>query len=129
VITTQGFLKSETYVSRGSPSKGALKPSGQGLELSPETHPNEIFAGEAFKFALLNDGKPAEAAFIIAKAGDAYADKKYAYSGKTGPDGKAAVTFADPGVYVLQIQYPGRVEGAAPAARSTSYTLTFEVTR
>lgn len=130
VVTAQSFIKAETYVSRGSPTRGPLKPVGQGLEIAPETHPNEIYAGEAFKFALMNDGQPAAgASFIVSRAGDLYAEKKYAHEGKTGADGKAAVTFAEPGVYVLETRYPGRVEGAAPPARATTYTLTFEVTR
>ena len=49
---------------------------------------------------------------------------------KTGAEGAGAVTFAQPGAYVLEVHYPIRAEGASePVARSSVYTLTFEVTR
>ncbi len=130
VITTQSYLKAEVYVSRGSPSQAALKPTGQGFELAAESHPNEIFAGEAFKFAMLMNGAPAAGAeFVIGRGGDAYADQKFAQTGKTDANGKASVTIAQPGVYVLEVSYPPRVEGGDPVPRTDAYTLTFEVTR
>lgn len=130
-ITSVSYTRTETYVTKGAPSRGALKSVGQGFELEPITHPNEVYAGEAFKFRLLNDGKPvAGVAFEIQHAGDVYADRKFSYEGKTGADGAASVTIAQPGVYVLEASYPARTEGAMePAARNGAYTLTFEVTK
>ena len=130
-MTSTSYIRSETYVTRGAPDRGALKPTGKGFEVEPITHPNEVFAGEAFKFRLLNDGRPIPGvAFSIAKAGDAYAETRYASNGKSDAAGAASVTFEQPGVYVLQAGYPARVEGATePTPRSTNYTLTFEVTR
>lgn len=131
-MTSVGYTRTETYVTKGAPNRAALKPTGQGFELEPITHPNEIYAGEAFKFRLLNNGQPVTGVtFEIQHAGDAYADKKFSYDGKTGADGAAAVTLAQPGVYVLETSYPVRTEGAPaePVARSGAYTLTFEVTR
>ncbi len=130
-MTAQTYLRADTYVTRGAPTRGALKPTGQGVEVEPITHPNEIFAGEAFRFRVLNDGKPLPGvAFSIARAGDAYSEKRYAYDGKSDAAGAASVTFAQPGAYVLEAHYPIRAEGAAePVARSTVYSLTFEVTR
>lgn len=129
VIESRSFLKAETYVTRGAPSKGALKPVGKGFELIPETHPNEIYAGEAFKFALTQDGRPAPAHYAVARAGDNYAEKRFSLTGAADAAGKAAITFDQPGVYVLEIHYPERGEGAPPLASSTVYSLTFEVTR
>jgi hypothetical protein len=128
---TQAFIKAEAYVTRGSPNKGALKPSGKGFELEPLTHPNELFVGDAFRFALTMDGKPVAAqAFTIARGGEAYSETRYAHSGKTGADGRAEVTFAQPGAYLLEIHYPERAEGnPSPVPRSTVYSLAFEVTR
>jgi hypothetical protein len=131
IMTTQGFLKADTYVSRGAPSAGALKPDGKGFELVPLTHPNEVFAGDAFKFRLQNDGKPlAGVGFHVARGGDTYAETRFSFDGKTGPDGRAQVTLAQPGAYVLEVNYPARAEGAPqPIPRSVAYSLTFEVTR
>jgi hypothetical protein len=129
--TSQAFSRVETYVSRGAPSREALKPTGQGLELEPVSHPNEIFAGEAFKFRLLMDGKPLPGlAFTVARGGDAYAESRYGFTGRTDAAGGGAVTFAQPGVYLLETSYPARSENPAePKARSAQFTLTFEVTR
>jgi uncharacterized GH25 family protein len=130
VMNTQSFIKAETYVTRGKPTAGPLKPTGQGLELVPETHPSEIYAKQPFKFVLMNDGKPASgAAFSVARANDLYADKRFALEGKSGADGKAQAVFDQPGVYVLEVHYPERAEGSpTPVARSAIYSLSFEVT-
>ena len=130
-MTSVAYLRADAYVTKGAPSRGALKPTGEGVEVEPITHPNEIFAGEAFKFRVLNDGKPVPGVeFHIARAGDVYNDKKFAYAGKSGADGAASATFAQPGAYVLELLYPGLADASgAPVPRSTVYSLTFEVTR
>jgi hypothetical protein len=131
IQATQAFLKAETYVTRGAPSNAALKTTGQGFEVLPETHPNAIYAKEPFRFQFLIDGKPAAGQpFHVARAGDTYAETRFSLPGKTGPDGRAAITLAEPGVYVLEVNYPERAEGAPrPIPRSVAYSLTFEVTR
>lgn len=132
VMTTQAYLKADVYVSRGAPTATALKPTGQGLEIAPITHPNEAFAGEAFKFRLLVDGQPlANAPFTVSKAREGYEPQRFTTGGAAGADGAASVTLAKPGVYVIQVQNPVRVEGQppVPAAKSLTTTLTFEVTR
>jgi hypothetical protein len=130
-MTSQSFSRVETYVTRGAPTREALKPTGKGLELEPVTHPNEAFAGEPFRFRLLLDGAPLpKAGFRVVRGGDAYADSRFSADGETDAAGAGAVTLAQPGVYVLEADYPPRPEGAAtPLARSEQYVLTFEVTR
>jgi hypothetical protein len=131
-MTTQSYLKADVYVSRGAPTATALKPTGQGLEIAPLTHPNEAFAGEAFKFRLLVDGQPlAHAPFTVSKAREGYEPQRFTTGGAAGADGAAQVTLAKPGIYVIQVQNPVRVEGQppVPAAKSLTTTLTFEVTR
>src|SRR6201991_1862301 len=49
----------ETFVTHGTPSDGALKPTNKGLELVPVTKPNDLAVGEKATFQLLVDGKPA----------------------------------------------------------------------
>lgn len=130
-MTGQSFQRVETYVTRGAPTKAALKPTGQGFELEPVTHPNEAFAGEPFKFRLLMDGKPVPGAtFNVQRGGDAYVESRFSFSGATDAAGAGMLTLAQPGVYVLEADYPARAEGAAsPVAKSFQYVLTFEVTR
>ncbi len=132
VMTTQSYLKADVYVSRGAPTASALKPTGQGLEIAPVTHPNEAYAGEAFKFRLLVDGQPlANAPFTVSKAREGYVPQRFTTGGAAGADGAASITLAKPGVFVIQVQNPVRVEGQppVPAAKSLTTTLTFEVTR
>lgn len=130
VVENARFVIAETYVTRGAPSKGALKATSKGFEFVPTTHPNEIFAGDALKFTLTFDGKPvANLDFEIARAGDAYRDKKFAYSGKTDANGEASVTFAEPGAYLFGTNYDMPKPGEKPPARSLTYGLSFEVSR
>lgn len=128
------MLKAETYVSKGAPNKAALAPSGKGLELVPVTHPDEVYAGDAFKFSFVKDGQPlAGLAYTVVKGGDQYADNQTHLGGKTDAKGAGAVTLKDPGVYVLEASWPGAggppQPGVAPNPVSIAYTLTFEVTR
>ena len=52
----------ETFVTLGAPSETVFGSTGEGLELKPVTHPNDVFAGEEVTFGFLLDGEPAEAA-------------------------------------------------------------------
>ena len=56
IAESVGYLRADTYVTRGAPTNGALKPTGEGLELAPQTHPNEIFVGDPFALNLNNEG-------------------------------------------------------------------------
>ncbi|HEY0202301.1 MAG TPA: DUF4198 domain-containing protein, partial [Burkholderiaceae bacterium] len=56
LTVTQSAGRIETFVTVGKPS--ALKPTGQGLELVPVTHPNDLVQSEKAHFALHIDGKP-----------------------------------------------------------------------
>jgi hypothetical protein len=128
-LTSVGTLRADLYVTRGAP-KAFPKPVGQGLEIAPVSHPNDLYAGDAFRFQVLNDGQPvAGAQLSIVRAGDAYAAQHFTWSGASRGGAGEAVTFDQPGVYVIQAQYPPRVEGAPPSAKSMTTTLTFEVSR
>jgi len=131
-MTAVSYLRAETYVTRGAPDRAALKPSGQGFEAELLTHPNEIFAGEALKLRFLNDGKPVgDVTYAVYRSGDFYEEKRYTNASRTGADGAAAITIQEAGVYVLVATWPGRVEGQpmVPVAKTTTYSLTFEVSR
>lgn len=131
-INAVSYLRAETYVTRGAPDRAALKPTGDGFEAELITHPNEIFVGEALKLRFLNDGKAAGGvAYSIYRSGDLYTENRATITKTAGADGVISETFPEAGVYVLVASYPARVEGApmVPVAKSTSYSLTFEVTR
>jgi hypothetical protein len=122
----------ETYVSKGAPTQGPLKTTGQGFELKPITHPNAVFVDQGFAFELIVDGKPvANQAISVYRSGNIYDDKRIAVTLKTDVAGKGKISFTQPGVYLLTTSYPASrpAPGEAPPAHSYTYSLTFEVTR
>lgn len=129
-VKTSALLKAETYVSRGAPSAGALKASGQGYELEPVTHPNEIFLDKGFRFRLLVDGKPAQGAkVLVRRADEAYAEKKTELTLTADAAGAATLKPAKPGAYILETKWPAvPPAGAEPAAKSYTLTVAVEVT-
>lgn len=132
VIETKMIGKAETYVTKGAPSDAATKPSGQGFELRPITHPNDIYVDQGFEFELLEDGKPLPDVKVqIVRNGNLYDDKRSSADIQTDAHGRAKAGFDRPGVYALTCSYPAQQHDRAvqPPARSYSYTLTFEVTR
>jgi len=125
-------MVAETYVSKGAPTDGALKTTGQGFELKPTTHPNAIYLDQGFAFQLLVDGKPApDVAVSVYRSGNVYDDRRIAVQLKTDAEGKGQINFTQPGVYLMTAQYPALrpAPGDPPTARSYTYSLTFEVTR
>jgi len=131
-MTAVSYLRAETYVTRGAPDRGAVKPTGQGFEAELITHPNEIFVGEALKLRFLNDGKPVgDVAYAVYRGGDFYEEKRYTNSARSGADGAVSINIEEAGVYVLVATWPGRVEGQpmVPVAKTTTYSLTFELSR
>lgn len=121
----------ETYVTKGAPSRNALAVSGQGLEVRPVTHPNEIFIDQGFTFDVLVDGTPVPGQeFTVYRAGNAYEDKKVFAEVKSDARGRVALKFDKAGLYLMTTRYPaggGAPPATRPAPRSYGYTLTFEV--
>ncbi|MCQ3971659.1 DUF4198 domain-containing protein, partial [Klebsiella pneumoniae] len=90
----------EVFVTSGAPSTDVLAPSGQGLELKPVTHPNDLFAGEAAEFVFLLDGKPAaDVEISVIPGGNRYRDQLGEIRTKTDKAGKASITWPEAGMY------------------------------
>lgn len=116
----------ELFVTAGKPDTTALAPSGQGLELAPVTHPNDLVTGEAATFQLLHNGKPAAGLEVtVIPGGIRYRDQLNEKKLKTGSDGKFSVTFPEPGMYWLNATAGG--PGANPASDRANYVATLEV--
>jgi len=91
---SQTSNRMEVFVTSGAPSTDVLVPSGQGLELKPVTHPNDLFAGEAAEFVFLLDGKPAaDVEISVIPGGNRYRDQLGEIRTKTDKDGKASITW------------------------------------
>ncbi|MGN6209589.1 DUF4198 domain-containing protein [Asticcacaulis sp.] len=126
-VTVKAMTRADSYISLKKPSEALPPLEGKGLEVAPLTHPSRLFSGSTFDFAVIFDGKPLPAAdFKIERGGDQYRDASYVYTGTTGADGKAQVTFDTPGVYVIEMSRNWQ-DGDQADPRNWSYSLTLEV--
>lgn len=125
---TQGANRIETFVTNGAPSSGALAPSGRGLELLPETHPNDLYAGETARFRLQIDGKPAAGVTVeIVPGGSRYRDRLDAIAATTDADGAFSVIWPAAGMYWLQASIEDDKAAPPATSRRASYVATLEV--
>ncbi|UXY14844.1 DUF4198 domain-containing protein [Chitiniphilus purpureus] len=117
----------ETFATVGSPS--ALKPAGQGLELVPLTHPNDLVAGESATFQMVVDGKPAAGVEVTVVRGQSrYRNQLEALKFTTDEAGKFSVTWPQPGMYWLDADLQdAKTSVKAARQRMLSYTVTLEV--
>lgn len=133
VKTAEANNRNEIFVTVGEPTTTLFKPTGKGIELVPVTHPNDLIAGEAATFQFLFDGKPtAGLPITVIHGGIRYRDQLGQMDLTTGADGKVEVTWAEPGMYWLNVTTPQveseEGEGAPPPlARRASYVTTLEV--
>jgi hypothetical protein len=126
--TEQVQRRVEAFVTVGSPTevKGT---TGQGLELVPLQHPNDLYAGETARFRLLIDGKPARDLDVeLVAGGTRYRDAPDELNIKTDAKGEFAVTWPAPGLYWLDAGVADE-NATAPNVkkRRVSYNATFEV--
>ena len=126
---SQTSSRIEVFVTSGNPTESVLKPTGQGLELAPVTHPNDLFAGEAAEFVFLLDGKPAANVDIsVIPGGNRYRDDLGEIKAKTAADGKVRITWPEAGMYWLEAELVTDQGVNKPAIeRRASYSATLEV--
>lgn len=125
---TQSSRRQETFVTAGNPTDGVLKPTGQGLELAPETHPNDLFAGEAANFVFLIDGKPAVGAKVtVLPGGMRYRDGQEAIEAVADQQGRVNITWPRAGQFFLEAEYEDDQANKPATQRRGSYVATFEV--
>jgi uncharacterized GH25 family protein len=123
----QNQRRVETFVTVGAPT--ALKPTGVGLELVTDTHPNDLYVGESAKFQFLLDGKPAKDLEVeIIAGGTRYRDSPDAYLVKTDGNGVFSVTWPAAGFYwVDAVVADGNATVPNVKKRRAAYNATFEV--
>ena len=133
---TRNSSRLQAFVTTGKPTTTAIEPTGKGLELKADTHPNDLFAGEEASFVLVLDGKPAAGVPVeVVPGGIRYRDQLDDVTVTTDKDGRFTVKWPAPGMYWLSASYPVRVEGERPPAGGTvdqpqqrySYAATVEV--
>lgn len=118
----------EAFVSVGTPSevKGT---KGEGLELVPLQHPNDLYARETTRFRLLLDGKPAKDLEVeLVAGGTRYRDAPEEMKHKTDQNGEFAVTWPVPGLYWLDVGVEDEKANVPNVKkRRASYNATLEV--
>ncbi|RMH94092.1 DUF4198 domain-containing protein [Lysobacter pythonis] len=103
LAVSQNVNRIETFVTNGAPSDAALKISGNGLEMQPITHPNDLFAGEEAKFRLLIDGQPARGIEVEVVRGETrYRNAQDEIKLKTDANGEFKLTWPTAGMYWLE---------------------------
>lgn len=125
---SHSWRRMETFVTSGEPTDSVLKPTNQGLELVPVTHPNDLFSGEEAEFRLLMDGEPAVGAEVTILAGNMrYRNSQDEIETKTDASGSFTVTWPEAGMYWLSASYRDDKARAPATQRMGSYVATLEV--
>jgi uncharacterized GH25 family protein len=126
---SQSSSRMEVFVTSGNPTEDVLKTTGKGLELSPVTHPNDLFAGEAAEFVFLLDGEPAaDVEISVVPGGNRYRDELGEINLKTDAQGKVSITWPNAGMYWLEAELKTDKGVTKPATeRRASYSATLEV--
>lgn len=123
----------ETYVSYGASTNSVLKVIGQGLELLPLSHPNQLFVQETTRFKVLLDGQPVTNTKVSVIAGGVrYRGVLNEITAMSDKEGVISVKWPFAGMYWLKIAYPQLEEmpdGKRPPMppKRYSYAATLEV--
>ncbi|MDP3852849.1 DUF4198 domain-containing protein [Phenylobacterium sp.] len=127
VKLTQSARRVEVFATRGSPTKEVLKVTGQGLELEPVTHPNDLVASEPAVFKLMLDGKPAAGVQVdVVPSGNRYRAATGEMKLVTDAQGVVTIKWPGAGMYWMEATVRGG-KASVPAERSASYIATLEV--
>lgn len=120
----------ETYITHNAPSQAALKGTGEGLELIPHTHPNDLFVGEPAQFQLQLDGKhlPQGVKVALTREGTRHRNQREIKEFTTDAEGNITVDFEQAGFYLLEVEHtePGLPESDVKFRHHSLY-LTLEV--
>jgi hypothetical protein len=129
VKLTETSSRNEIYVTAGEPTTTVFKPTGNGLEFAPVTHPDELVAGEAARFRFLIDGKPAAGLKVsVIPGGKRYRNEEGGMELTTGADGVLSVTWPTAGMYWLNATaIDTKTSTPRATERRMSYTTTLEV--
>ena len=120
--------RNEVFVTSGAPTDTVFKPTGEGLELVPVTHPNDLVAGEAATFKLIADGKPAANIEVtVIPGGSRYRSSVNEVTLKTDAQGQVSVTWPGAGMYWMSASASAPSTAIPNAEKRMSYTTVLEV--
>lgn len=118
VQVSKNASRTETFVTLGAPTDVA--PVGEGLEMVPMSHPNDLYAGEPAQMRFLLDGQPAagmEVEFV--EGGTRYRDDPGIQTLTTDAEGMLTLEAPEPGMYYLEA-------AQGDEERRASYTAVLE---
>lgn len=97
----------DTFITYNNTTRKAVEPTGVGLELAGETHPNDAFAGEPVKFRLFFNGKPVGQGVTghFIRQSTRHRNQRGEIEVETDKDGRFTVTFDEAGFYLLEAEY------------------------
>ena len=126
---TQNALRVETFVTSGRPTTTAFRLSGSGIELQPVTHPNDLVVGEAARFRLMLDGKPAANLKVTAMPGESrYRDRADEIATITDADGLFSFKWPVAGLWWINASTrDDRTTLPQAKERRANYAATLEV--
>lgn len=129
VAITEMSNRNEIFVTLGEPTDTVLRPTGRGLEFVPETHPNDLVAGEPAVFKFTIDGQPAANLDVtVIPGGIRYRDQLNEMHLKTDAAGKVTISWSAPGMYWLNASATDtRTSVPQATQRRLGYTTTLEV--
>lgn len=119
----------EVFVTSGKPTTETLKITGQGLELAPVTHPNDLVSGSAAVFQLMLDGKLAPGVKVsVVPGGNRYRDKLGDVTLTTDSEGKLTIKWPEPGMYWMEaVVRDDKTPVRELKQRRAAYVATLEV--
>lgn len=128
VTPTFNSARTEFFVTVGAPTEETIQPSGEGLEVLPLVHPNDLYAGETARFRLLLDGEPlADTQVEVIEGGVRYRDAEEPIHVSSDASGEFELTWPKAGMYWMHAEAGETGRGAPAGARGASYNATFEV--
>lgn len=113
VQTAENVSRNEIFITQGAPTNTVFKTTGQGIELVPITHPNDLVTNEPGSFQFLKNGKPGAGLTVtVIPGGIRYRDDLHEQVLKTDGEGKVSIKWGQPGMYWVMVNEGGeRPEG------------------
>lgn len=128
VKLSENATRNEVFVTNGAPTTSVLKPTGQGLEFAPVTHPNDLHTGEPATFGFLIDGKPAAGLKVtVVPGGSRYREALGEMTLTTDAKGQIQVKWPMAGMFWLNATAEGKSTAIPNADKRMGYTATVEV--
>ncbi|TWT70606.1 DUF4198 domain-containing protein [Crateriforma conspicua] len=126
---TESVSRIETFVSNGPLTTENLQPTGNGIELVPITHPNDLFEGEQATFRLVVNAEPSKGQEVtILRGGTRYRNAQDEIHVTTDANGEFQITWPKPGMYWIETSIQDSHTSVDQAnSRRLGYTATLEV--